>query len=210
MATEQEKSLPSGESVWWLGSGALTGRGSQGNSDSGPDGAWASKGTGTKRTGDRSWPLGRLGAALYQAWPWPPSASPFLFLTHLRPQEGGPGSPGQSSGRANRTAGKQGKVAESLPPSPHSPQPPGKAELGQEFGAEVRKPWKGISQWMVEMENRRKTDPGTMSLVQAQGEVPGGRRSHRGVSGQPEGASQGVNSSQQGHGWRGRRVSRRL
>lgn len=122
-----------------------TGRGFRRNSDSGPDGARASQGTGTRKMGGGSWPLGRLGATPSQAWPWPPSASLSLFPTHLRPQEGGPGSPGQSSGRANRTAGKQGKVAEPLPPSLHAPPSPGRAELGQEFGAEVRKPWKGIT-----------------------------------------------------------------
>lgn len=111
-----------------------TGREFRRNSDSGPDGARASQGTGTRKMGGGSWPLGRLGATLSQAWPWPPSASLSLFPTHLRPQEGGPGSPGQSSGRANRTAGKQGKVAEPLPPSLHAPPSPGRAELGQEFG----------------------------------------------------------------------------
>lgn len=140
MATEQEKSLPSGESAWWPGWGALHG---------GPGGILTVAQMGPRLP--RGLELGGRGAGLgpWGGWelPFPglDPASLSLFPTHLRPQEGGPGSPGQSSGRANRTAGKQGKVAESLPPSFHSPHPPGRAELVQEFGAEVRKPRKAIT-----------------------------------------------------------------
>lgn len=66
-----------------------TGRGFRRNSDSGPDGARASQGTGTRKMGGGSWPLGRLGATPSQAWPWPPSASLSLFPTHSDPKKEG-------------------------------------------------------------------------------------------------------------------------
>lgn len=54
------------------------------------------------------------------ACPCPTLVSLFLFLSHLGPQGGGPGSPDQPFGGANRTAGEQGKVAgpHLIPPFP--------------------------------------------------------------------------------------------
>lgn len=124
----------------------VTGWGSRRNSDSGPEGTWASKGTGNRRTvGGRSWPLGRLGPGHHLC--------PSFSLTSDPRKEG---LEAQVSRLAELIGRLENKVRFEPPPlSLHSPQPPGRAELGPEFEAEVRKPWKGIAQWMVEVENRR-------------------------------------------------------